>query len=71
VLISGGGERSDAELLDPATKRFSPGGSTNDFHPGVIPMLLNEGTVMFAGNDFNGRGAAPQTIEIYHPPPRP
>jgi hypothetical protein len=68
VLISGG--RNDVELLDPATRRFSPGGSMNSFHPGVSPLLLKDGTVLVAGNDFNGRGNAPQTIEIYHPPTR-
>jgi hypothetical protein len=66
VLISGG--CNDAELFDPATRRFSPGGTMNNFHPGVNPLLLKDGTVLVAGNDFNGRGAAPQTMEIYHPP---
>jgi hypothetical protein len=42
----------------------------NNVHCGVDPLLLNDGTVLFAGNDFNRRGDAPQTIEIYHPPPR-
>ena len=42
----------------------------NNFHAGVNPLLLNDGTVLIAGNDFNGRGDAPQTIEIYHPPSR-
>jgi lactonase family protein with 7-bladed beta-propeller len=65
VLISGG--RNDVELFDPATRRFSPGGTMNNFHAGVNPLLLNDGTVLIAGNDFNGRGDAPQTIEIYHP----
>ncbi|MGZ6174699.1 MAG: hypothetical protein ACXWNB_02605 [Candidatus Binataceae bacterium] len=69
VLVSGV-SRSDAELFDPATRRFSPAGSMNNVHCGVDPLLLNDGTVLFAGNDFNRRGDAPQTIEIYHPPPR-
>ena len=68
VLFSGG--RNDVELFDPATRRFSSGGRMNDFPPGVSPLLLKDGTVLVAGNDFNGRGDAPQTIEIYHPPPR-
>ena len=42
----------------------------NNVHCGVDPLLLNDGTVLFAANDFNRRGDAPQTIEIYHPPPR-
>jgi hypothetical protein len=69
VLASGGLERSDAELFDPETKRFSPAGSMNNLHSGVHPLLLNNGTVMFAGNDVNERGDAPQTIVIYHPTP--
>jgi hypothetical protein len=69
VLISGGGERSDTELFDPAARRFSPAGSMNNLR-GLDPLLLNDGTVLFGGHDFNGRGDAPQTIEIYHPPPR-
>ena len=68
VLISG--RRNDAELSDPATRRFSPAGSMNNVHCGVDQLLLNDGTVLFAGNDFNRRGDAPQTIEIYHPPSR-
>ena len=61
VLVSGG-SRSDAELFNSATRRFSPAGSMNNVHCGVDPLLLNDGTVLFAGNDFNRRGDAPQTI---------
>ena len=68
VLISGG--RNDVELFDPATRRFSPGGTMNNLHAGINPLLLKDGTVLVAGNDFSGRGDAPQTIEIYHPPTR-
>jgi hypothetical protein len=44
VLISGG--RNDAELSDPATRRFSPGSTMNNFHPGANPLLLMDGAVL-------------------------
>jgi len=69
VLISGGLYRSDAELFDPKTREFTEAGSLNDAFSGGRSLMLADGDVLFAGGDRSATDR-PQTIEIYHPPPR-
>lgn len=74
VLIAGGYARTNAELLDLATKKFTLTGSMIECN-GARGILLHNGTVLFAGGVYDGRGwsddnAPRDGAEIYYPPKR-
>ncbi len=79
VLISGGfsgeqrGGRSNTELFDPRTRKFTPTGTMTTVRTGPVIVVLDDGTVLFAGGDRQAfaswRTRSPwETAEIYHPP---
>jgi Lactonase, 7-bladed beta-propeller len=78
VLISGGvsgeqGGRSNAELFDPRTRKFTPTGTMTTVRTGPVIVVLDDGTVLFAGGDRRayaswGTRSSWDTAEIYHPP---
>ncbi len=69
VLVCGGSElasidgRSDAEIYDPATGRFTPAGSMGTARFGHAAVLLSSGKVLVAG----GFGNAALSAEVFDP----
>lgn len=75
VLISGGAERSNAELFDPRTRKFTPTGTMTTVRGSRAMVVLNDGSVLVAGGNFKEfpyqtGPSSYDTAEIYHPPPR-
>jgi hypothetical protein len=69
VLVCGGSDltsidgRSDAEIYDTATGRFSPAGSMGTARSGHAAVLLSSGKVLVAG----GFGTAALNAELFNP----
>ena len=75
VLISGGAGRTNSELFDPRTRKFTPTGTMTTLRKYPTIVVLDDGTVLFAGGDGEGLNVVNarlpyDTAEIYHPPPR-
>jgi hypothetical protein len=62
ILVVGGVDESTAELYDPPTGTWTPGGTLNEPHWGHVAVRLTDGRVLVAGGGRYSAGA-----ELYDP----